>query len=116
MSSVFNFNVVDSYIKKLVQNYPHPIARRASKHDRQQSGFFLIFNIHYICAHGIHLLPFADYTGYCPDTCSTLYNPLCGRDGKIYVNRCQWLLKICETNNDWLFFDAGNDCFDGMLN
>ena len=57
-----------------------------------------------------------DYTGYCPDTCSGLYNPVCGRDGKIYLNRCQLLLKICETNNDWLYSVSSNDCFDGMFN
>ena len=57
-----------------------------------------------------------DYTGYCPDTCSGLYNPLCGRDGKIYLNRCQLLLKICKTNNDWLFAVTSNYCLDGMFN
>ena len=56
-----------------------------------------------------------DYTGYCPDTCTGLFNPVCGRDGKIYLNRCQLFKKACATNNDWLYEVINRTCFDGMF-
>ena len=56
-----------------------------------------------------------DYTGYCPDTCTGLFNPVCGRDGKVYLNRCQLFKKACATNNDWLYEVINRTCFDGMF-
>ena len=56
-----------------------------------------------------------DYSGYCPETCNDLYNPVCGNDGKLYINRCKLLEKACVTNNDWLDEDIFGLCMSGMF-